>query len=80
MSNEIDLLMDIDPDNMSDRNIDNIIAYMREHQRQHLQQGIKPKKAEGPKRTIDLTQLRKARGLPEKDTEPPPPPMKRRSF
>ena len=76
MSNEIDLLMDLDPDNMSDKNIDNIIAYMREHQRQHLQQGIKPKKAEGPKRSIDLAAL----GLSTKAKEPPPPPMKRRSF
>lgn len=73
--NEIDLLMDIDPTEMSKRDIDDIITYIRQ-QRANFEKGIKPKKAEGPKRTIDLAAL----GISKKATEPPPPPMSRRRF
>jgi hypothetical protein len=75
MSNEIDLLMDLDPTEMSAKNVDDIIEYMRK-QRGFFEKGIKPKKAEGPKKTIDLASL----GLSKKATEPPPEPMKRRGF
>lgn len=76
MSSEIDLLMDIDPTEMSAKDVDAIIAYMRSQQRAHLEKGIKPKKAEGPKKSIDLAAL----GLSKKAPEPPPEPMKRRGF
>lgn len=75
MSNEIDLLMDLDPTEMSAKNIDDIIEYMRK-QRGNFEKGIKPKKAEGPKKTIDLASL----GLSKKAAEPPPAPMTRRKF
>jgi hypothetical protein len=75
MDNEIDLLMDIDPTEMTSEHIDDIIAYMRK-QRGFLEKGVKPKKAEGPKKAIDLAAL----GLSMKKVEPPPSPMKRRSF
>jgi len=75
MTEEIDVLMDIDPTEMSAKNIDDIIEYMRK-QRGFLEKGIKPKKAEGPKKSIDLAAL----GLSKKAEEPPPAPMKRRSW
>jgi len=75
MSNEIDLLMDLDPTEMSAKNIDDIIKWMRE-QRANFEKGVKPKKAEGPKKVIDLASL----GLTKKAPEVAPPPMKRRSF
>jgi hypothetical protein len=73
MSEEIDALMDIDPTEMSDGELDEIINYMRK-QRGMIEKGIKPKKAEGPKKKIDLAAL----GLG--GTVEPPPPLKRRSF
>ena len=75
MSNEIDMLMDLDPTEMSSKDIDNIIEYMRK-QRGFIEKGIKPKKAEGPKKTLDLAAL----GLTKKVAEPPPAPIKRRGF
>ena len=73
MSNEIDLLMDLDPMSMSDANIDDIIAYHRNN-RANAEAGIKPKKASGPKQTLDLAKL----GLVKK-AEPAPPTARRRT-
>lgn len=75
MMNEIDLLMDLDPTEMSAKDIDDIITYMRQ-QRGLLEKGVKLKKAEGPKKSIDLASL----GLSKKKDEPPPAPLTRRSF
>lgn len=75
MSTEIDVLMDLDPTEMSAKNIDEIIGYMRQ-QRANFEKGIKPRKAEGPKKTLDLSAL----GLSKKAAEPPPAPMNRRGF
>jgi hypothetical protein len=75
MSNEIDLLMDLDPTEMSAKDIDAIIGYMR-YQRANFEKGIKPKKVEGPKKTVSLASL----GLSKKAAEPAPAPLKRRGF
>lgn len=79
MSNEIDVLMDLDPTEMSSKDIDAIIVYMRQ-QRANFEKGIKPKKAEGPKKKIELGSLRSHLGLKAKEEEPPPEPMKRREW
>jgi hypothetical protein len=73
--NTIDDLMDLDPLEMTDDHIDGVIAYHRQN-RMNLEQGIKPKKAQGPSVSLDsvINALAvKATGeLPEK------PVMKRR--
>lgn len=56
MANEIDLLMDLDPLEMTSANIDQIIAYHRQN-RANAEAGIKPKKDSGPKVKIDLQAL-----------------------
>jgi hypothetical protein len=76
MSEEIDAYWEIiDATDMTDRNIDDIIAYMRK-QRGMIEKGIKPKKAEGPKKTLDLAAL----GLTKRVEAPSEPPSKRRSW
>lgn len=54
MANEIDLLMDKDPLELSAQDIDAIIAYQRK-QRANAESGVKPKKEAGPK--VKLTGL-----------------------
>lgn len=63
----ISILMDTDPTGLTEKDtrIDAIIAYMR-NQRGLLEKGIKPKKAEGPKKTLDLASL----GLKKKEEGP----------
>ena len=68
MSNELDLLMSLDPLELSAQIIDEIIAYHRKA-RANYEAGIKPKKEKGPKVEIDLVAL----GL-----APAPEPFKRR--
>ena len=77
MSEEIDAYWEIiEATDMTDKNIDDIIAYMRK-QRGMIEKGIKPKKAEGPKKVIDLVSL----GMMKKvDPPPPEPPTKRREW
>lgn len=56
MANEIDALMDLDPDKMTKSDIDAIIVYHRNN-RANAEAGIKPKKTSGPKQTLDLSKL-----------------------
>lgn len=56
MSNEIDILMDLDPLEMTVTDIDAIIAYHRKN-RANAEAGIKPKKETGPKQKLDLVAL-----------------------
>lgn len=69
--NEIDELMNLDPLEMSARDIDSIIAYHRRN-RANAEAGIKPKKEIGPKQSLDLAAL----GLSKPVVAAPP--MKRR--
>lgn len=70
MSNELDALMDIDPLELSDQDLDKIIAYQRKA-RANREAGIKPKKESGPK--IDLATLMSTRGVElETETKPKP--------
>ena len=50
--NEIDILMDLDPLELTPANIDQISAYHREN-RSHVESGLKPKKETGPKLSLD---------------------------
>ena len=77
MSNEIDLLMDLDPTEMSTRDINDIIQYIRE-QRANFEKGIKPRKFESKaKGKIDLAEL----GLTQPAApQAPAAPMSRRSW
>lgn len=70
--NDINRLMDLDPLNLSNSDIETIIAYHRA-QRGAFDQGQKPKKAES---TVDLSSVMKAL----KASVPEAPPMKRRSL
>lgn len=54
MANELDLLMDMDPLELSKQDIDKIIEYQRKA-RANFQAGIKPKKEVGPKK--DLSEI-----------------------
>lgn len=54
--NDIDLLMSIDPLELSQQDISAIIIYHR-NQRALREKGIKPKKDKGPTSTIDLVSL-----------------------
>lgn len=54
--NDIDLLMSLDPLELSKQDIDHIILYHR-NQRALREKGVKPTKDKGPKNTIDLTAL-----------------------
>lgn len=54
VGNEIDYLMNLDPLELSDQQIDKIIAYQRK-QRQQFELGVKPKKEKGP--APDLTTI-----------------------
>ena len=56
MPNEVDLLMDLDPLELSAQNIDSIITYHRK-MRQNHEAGVKPKKESGPKQKIDLAEI-----------------------
>lgn len=56
MANNIDLLMDLDPLEMTPTDISSIIEYHRRN-RANNEAGIKPKKDTGPKATIDLASL-----------------------
>ena len=56
MANEIDTLMDLDPMQMSDKDLDAIIQYHRNN-RANSEAGIKPKKESGPKQSLDLAKL-----------------------
>lgn len=47
VGNEIDWLMNLDPLEMTDDNIDKIILYQRK-QRVQFELGVKPKKEQGP--------------------------------
>lgn len=60
MPNDLDDLMDLDVLSLSQRSIEDIIAYYR-----NLRSGPKPKKDTGPKVQIDLVKL----GL-KKEAEP----------
>lgn len=75
MVNEIDALMDLDPLEMSDVDIDAIIAYQRKA-RANAESGVKPKKAgsSGPKVTLDLAAL----GLLKTEPKVAGPSIKRR--
>ncbi len=53
---ELDLLMDADPLSLSDRQIDQIVHYMRLG-RARSEAGIKPKRTEGEGVKIDLVAL-----------------------
>ena len=78
MSNEIDLLMDLDPTEMSTRDINDIIQYIRE-QRANFEKGIKPRKFESKSKNgkIDLAKL----GLTAPaEPQAPAAPMSRRSW
>lgn len=52
----IDELMDKDPLELSSKDIDEIIAYERK-QRGLVEAGVKPKKAEGEKKDLDINAL-----------------------
>lgn len=54
--NDIDLLMSLDPLELSKQDIEVIIAYHR-NQRAMREAGKKPKKDSGPKQVLDLTKL-----------------------
>lgn len=54
--NDINLLMSLDPLELSKQDIDIIIAYHR-NQRALREKGLKPTKDKGPKTTLDLTAL-----------------------
>lgn len=54
--NDIDLLMSLDPLELSKQDIDVIVAYHR-NQRALREAGKKPKKDSGPKTVLDLTKL-----------------------
>lgn len=56
MSNNIDLLMDLDPLLMTPDDITQIIEYHRRN-RANFEAGVKPKKDTGPKQEINLVQL-----------------------
>lgn len=49
---EIDDLMSLDPLELSEQDIDKIIAYQRK-QRQNFELGVKPKKEKGPSVSLD---------------------------
>lgn len=51
MANEIDILMDLDPTNLSSQDLDSIIAYHRKT-RSNFEAGVKPKKG-GEKMSLD---------------------------
>lgn len=51
--NEVDLLMDEDPENLSSQHIDQITAVYRKW-RADYQAGVKPKKNTGQKQTLDV--------------------------
>lgn len=55
-SNEVDLLMDLDPVNLSAQDLDKIILTHRKW-RADYQAGVKPKKATGQKQTLDIGSL-----------------------
>lgn len=75
----IDELMDTDPDELTNEDIDGIIAYERK-QRGMFDSGIKPKKAEGEKKVLDISGiLAGLRGEePAPVVEPPKPRIGRR--
>jgi hypothetical protein len=50
--NTIDQLMELDPLELSDQNIEEIIEYQRKMQA-NFELGIKPKKPDGPKLSLD---------------------------
>lgn len=52
MANEIDILMDLDPLELSSVNIEQIISYHRAN-RAKSESGIKPSKESGPKVSLD---------------------------
>lgn len=52
MSNEIDTLMDLDPLSLTSDNIDQIIAYHRNHRAQKAEGGGKVRKEAGPKLSL----------------------------
>lgn len=52
-ASELDSLMDKDPLLLSTQDIDSIIAYQRQA-RANFEAGVKTKKAEGPKKKLDL--------------------------
>ncbi len=51
MANELDLLMDKDPLELSAQDLDDIIAYQRKA-RANFEAGVKPKKETGPKQDL----------------------------
>ncbi len=51
MANELDLLMDKDPLELSAQDLDDIIAYQRKA-RANFEAGVKPKKDTGPKQDL----------------------------
>lgn len=53
MSNEIDILMDLDPLELSERNKEDIIAYFRK-QRGNFESGVKSKKDSTPINLVEL--------------------------
>lgn len=64
MANEIDLLMDLDPLEMTTANIEALIAHHRKN-RANSEAGIKPKKERGPEKKIDLLSLGLGRPKPQ---------------
>lgn len=55
-TNDIDLLMSLDPLELSKQDLECIIAYHR-NQRALREKGVKPTKDKGPKSTLDLVAL-----------------------
>lgn len=56
MPNDLDLLMDLDPLNLSAQDLDKIIEYQRKA-RQNWASGIKPKRGATDKKELDLGML-----------------------
>lgn len=73
----IDELMDLDPDNLTNEDIDSIIAYERK-QRGLFDSGIKPKKAEGEKKQLNVSGILAGLRGEEPAVEAPKPKIARR--